>query len=123
MKSAMNDRRLLTDVLHDVDLAAIGPVRSVDVVTQHPKCRPNTLAVGNLNPRLKPSVGLAELILSKQSCRSVVATYAIRPGQGFLDRLDHQQATGAIRVCSAARVGFELVVTPAVAANIKGPLA
>ena len=84
MKSAMNDRRLFTDVFHDVDLAAVGPVGSIDVVTQHPKCRPDTLAVRDLNSRLKPSVCLAELILSEQSCGSVVANYLVRPGERFL---------------------------------------
>src|SRR5207249_6633995 len=93
MKSAMNDRRLFTDVFHDVDLAAVGPMDSIEVVTQHPKCRPNSLPVRDLNSRLKPSVRLAELILGEQSCGSVVANYLVRPGEIFLERLDYEQAT------------------------------
>src|SRR5229473_306875 len=92
MKRAVHDRRFLADIFHDVDLAASGPADGTDVVTQHPECRPETLAVGNFNSRLKPSVGLSELILSEQSGRSVVASYAVGPGKGFLERFDYQQA-------------------------------
>src|SRR5207249_10146112 len=54
---------------------------------------PDTLAVRDLNSRLKPSVRLAELILGEQSCGSVVANYLVRPGEIFLERLDYEQAT------------------------------
>src|SRR5260370_31046834 len=84
MKSAMNDRRFLTNVFHDVDLAAGGPAGGTHVVTQHPKCRPKTLAVRDPNARLEPSIGLTELILSEQSCRSVIASYVVSPGEGLL---------------------------------------
>ena len=123
MKSAMNDRRLLADIFHDVDLAAVRPVSSIDVVTQHPKCRPDTLAVRNLNSRFKPSVSLAELILGEQSCRSVIASYVIRAGESFLNCFDYELATVLIRVYGSTRIGLEFVVAPAVAADIKGPFA
>src|SRR6185503_19124945 len=123
MNSAMNDRRLPPDIFHDVELAAVRPVGSIDVVAQHPKCGPDTLAVGDLNTRFKTSVGLTELILGEQSCRSVVAGNAVGPGQGFLERFDYQHATFEVRVCRPARIGLELVVTPTITADIIGPLA
>src|SRR5947207_9650886 len=73
MKSAMNNRRLLADIFHDVDLATVGPVRGRDVRTQQPKCRPDALAMWNPDSCLKPAIGLAEFILSEQPGRSVVA--------------------------------------------------
>lgn len=119
MQSAVSDRRFLTDIFHDVDLAAVRPASGVDVVTQHPKCRPDPLAVRDLDSRVKPSVGLAELVLSEQSCRTVIAGYVVRPGKGFFERFNYQPAILDIRVCSAARVGFQFVVTPAVAADVE----
>src|SRR5712692_3654264 len=118
MKRAVHDRRFLANIFHDVDLAASGPADGTDVVAQHPKCRPDTLAIGDLNSRLEPSIGLAELILSEQSRRSVVAGYAVRPGERFLERFNDQQAAFKIRVRSAIRIGLEFVVTPTVAADI-----
>src|SRR2546429_1225973 len=112
MKSAMNCRRLFSNVFHDVDLAAVGPVSCIDVVTQHPKRRPNALARGDLNSRFKPPVSLGELVLGEQSCRSIVASYAVRPFEGLPERFDYQHATVAIRICSPTGVGFEFVVAP-----------
>src|SRR5205814_5639347 len=57
MKSSMNNRWLLADVFHDVDLATVGPARGIDVLTQQPKCRPDALAVRNPDSCLKPSIG------------------------------------------------------------------
>src|SRR2546430_2148857 len=122
MKSAMNNRRLLADIFHDVDLATVGPVRGIDIRTQQPKCRPDALAIRNPDSCLKPSIGLAEFILSEQPGRSVVATNFVRAGESFLYRIDDQRTILKVRVCCAARVGFEFVVAPTVAAKIKGPL-
>src|ERR1700682_1420545 len=112
MESGMNNRRLFADVFHDVDLTAIGPAGCINVVAQHPKCRPDALTKGNLDARFKPSVGLRELIPGKQSRRSIVASYVIRTSEGFLERLDYQCATLEIGVGRAARVGLKFVVPP-----------
>src|SRR5260370_23072489 len=123
MKRAVHDRRFLANMFHDGDLDASGQAAGTDVVAQHPECRPDTLAVGDLNSCLKPSVGLSELILSEQSGRSVVASYAVGPGKGFLERFDYQQTAFDMRVDCAVGISLEFVVTPTVSANIKGPLA
>src|SRR2546423_266921 len=90
MKSAMNNGRLLADVFHDVDLATVGPVRGIDVRTQQPKCRPDALAIWNPDSCLKPSISLAEFILSEQPGRSIVATNFVRAGESFLYRIEDQ---------------------------------
>src|SRR5437660_10782285 len=78
MKSAMNNRRLLADIFHDVDLTAVGPMNSIDIVAQHPECRPDALAKRNLDPRFETAIGLAELGLREQSGRGIVATNFVR---------------------------------------------
>src|SRR5258706_9940985 len=123
MKGAVNYRRFFPDVFHDVDFAAIGPACRIYIVAQHPKGRPEALTVRNLNSRLKPSVGLAELILREQSRRSVITIEAIGTGKTFFERFDNQEPTFEIRVRSPARIGLKLVVAPAIPANIEGPLA
>src|SRR2546430_15606656 len=98
MKSAMNNRRLLADIFHDVDLATVGPVRGIDVRTQQPKCRPDALAIWNPDSCLKPSIGLAEFVFCKKSGRSIVAFNSVGPGESFLERLDDEEASFLIRV-------------------------
>ena len=44
------------EVLHDVELATGGPADRADVLTQHPKCRPNAFAIGQLQARHNPAV-------------------------------------------------------------------
>src|SRR6266851_7965583 len=122
MKRAVNYGRFLADVFHNVDLAASGPAGGTDIVAQHPKRRPDTLSIRNLEPRLKPSIGLRELIPGEQPCRSVIAGDVIRPRERFLYCFDHQQATLDVRVDRAVGISLEFVVTPAIAADIKGPL-
>src|SRR4051812_7398796 len=61
-------RRLETDVLHDVDLAARRPSNSGDVVAQHPKGRPDALSVRNLYTCLKSPVPLCEEASRLQAC-------------------------------------------------------
>src|SRR3989442_12321433 len=123
MKSAVNDRRFLSNIFHDVDLAAVRPASSTNIVTQHPERRPDALAVRDFDSRFKPSVGLAEFILGKQSCRSVVASYVIRAGESFLNCFDYELATVLIRVYGSTRIVLKFVVAPAVAADIKGQFA
>src|SRR5947207_4131329 len=122
MKSAMNNRRLLADIFHDVDLATLGPARCIDVRTQQPKCRPDALAIRNPNSCFKPSIGLAEFILSEQPGRSVVATNFVRAGESLLYRIGDQRTILKVRVCCAARTGLECAVAATVAPRLKGPL-
>jgi len=44
MQAAMIGRRLAANVFHDVDLAASGPARLINIRTEHPECRPDALS-------------------------------------------------------------------------------
>src|ERR1700728_330252 len=57
MNRSMDHRWFLADILHDVDLAAGGPLDSLDIGTQHPKCRPDPLSPRNLDARFETPVG------------------------------------------------------------------
>src|ERR1041385_1966957 len=118
----MDHRRLLADIFHDVDLTAVGPMDSIDIVAQHPECRPDALAKRNLNPRFETAIGLAELAPGEQSGRGVVTSSVVSASESFLDRLNDQRSILNVRVCCSARIGLELVIAPAVAAKIKRQL-
>src|SRR5215469_3422496 len=60
VKRTVNRTWLLADVFHDVDFAARGPARGGDVFAKHPESRPHSLPCGNLDARLKATIGLAE---------------------------------------------------------------
>src|SRR6516165_8215060 len=51
--------RFLADILHDIDLAAIGP--SSRLVAHHPKSRPKPLPSADLDARLEAAVALGKL--------------------------------------------------------------
>ena len=85
--AAVDDVRLLADVLHDVDLAACGPAHSGDVLPQQPERRPEALSIGNLDARLETAVGLVELVLGENSAGGVLGAQV-----RLLDGLDDQVA-------------------------------
>src|SRR6185436_147009 len=122
MKSTVNDRRLFADIFHDVDLAAVGPMDCIDVLTQQPECRPEALAVRNSDSRFKPPIGLGELILREQPGGSVIASYLVGSGKRFLSGSDNERTGLDAGVHVAAGIGFEFVITPTVPAEVKGPL-
>src|SRR3954471_20754796 len=61
MNSAVHEGRFLADILHDVDLATLGPADFGDVVSEHPERGPNSLAAGNLDVGLEASIFLRKL--------------------------------------------------------------
>src|SRR5579864_6741536 len=48
--------RLLADVLHDVDLTALGPADFADVISEHPECRPDPLPLRDLDAGFEASI-------------------------------------------------------------------
>src|SRR5437764_15469124 len=71
VNGAVNQTRFFADIFHDVDLAAGGPAGFVDVVAQHPKCRPDALSARNLDAGLEAAVGLRKFAKCLQARRSV----------------------------------------------------
>src|SRR5215471_18396512 len=74
--------RFLADILHDIDLAAVGP--SSRFVAHHPKSRPKPLPRWDLDARLEAAVALGKLAFGVDACRSVTTGDVIGPDITFL---------------------------------------
>src|SRR6267143_992593 len=56
--------RLLADVFHDVDFAALRPADGADVIAKHPESGPHSLPRASLDAGFEAAIGLAEKALS-----------------------------------------------------------
>src|ERR1019366_7197110 len=119
---AVNDAGFLTDVLHDVDLAACRPADLIDVVTEHPEGRPHPLTVGNFDAGFKAAVGLGKFAEGFETRRGVVSFDSVWASVLFRQRPDHQIAIMHRCVLSAIGVVLKLLVAPALAAGFNNPL-
>src|SRR4029078_13081618 len=118
MNGSVNDRRLPTDVFHNVDLAAAGPGGGVYVISQHPKRRPKALTIGNPEARFEPSVLCCEFTFGSQTRRSVIACHVVDAGIPFLNGFDDQGPLRLIGVVNAVRVVLQFLIPPSVPANL-----
>jgi len=112
MKSAMNDRRLLADVFHDVDLAAGGPTGGSYVIAQASKMRardpcPNGILI-RASKRPKAWVNL--FLVSNLA--EVNSEFGRRPSESFLKRFNNQESAFLIRVCSPTGIGLKVRCYP-----------
>ncbi len=121
MQGSVNGARLLPDIFHDVDFAALRPAIVSDIVAEHPEGRPHSLPRGNLDSRFEAAIGLAEKPLGFQTRGGVIPRYAIGAGVGFFLCGDHEIAALDLRVLCAIGVILEFVVAPAVTADVVGP--
>ena len=124
-------RRFLADVLHDVDLAVVGPPNGPVVVAHHPERRPDSLSLRDLDSRFDLSVLRIELVF-RGELRGGVGAWAVPAGvaQSVVLRGDGQVAVaGQCRVLPGIGVVLQFVVTPAwgavvsEAADVVPPLA
>src|SRR5260370_7816331 len=90
MQGSVNGARLLPDIFHDVDFAALRPAIVSDIVAEHPEGRPHSLPRGNLDSRFDAAIGLAEKPLGFQTRRGVIPRYALRAGLGFFLPVHHE---------------------------------
>src|ERR1700691_2777460 len=118
----MYNSRLFADVLHDVDLTAFGPASRGNIVTQHPKRRPHSLARRNLDAGFEPSVGLREPTLSLEPGRCIFPRNVIVAFVTLLARDDNEIPVLDVRVFSSIRIGLEFLIAPAPAAQFVSPL-
>src|SRR5438105_9179697 len=122
MHAAVNDRGLLADILHHIDLAACGPSGFVDIITHHPEGWPHSLALGYLDSSLEEPILLLKQAGRLHPSGSVIASDAIRAGiflfVGDYDKL----AILHVHILSSIRVGFQLVIAPPGAASLHDPL-
>src|ERR1051326_6720749 len=122
VNSAMNGGRLFADIFHDVDLAAGGPARLVDVIAEHPECGPDSLTARDLDAGLETAVVLRELALGFEAGGGVVARHAVWAGVFFLNGFDDQVAIMQRGVLGADGVVLEFVIAPAAASGFQNPL-
>ncbi len=116
---------LEADVLHDVDLARVGPADAADVVAEHPERGPHALAARELHARLEVAVGLGEPARRVQPRRGVLAAAvpAVVVRGVFLAGGDDEVARAVgRRVARAVRVHLALVVVDVVT-RLRHPLA
>src|SRR5260370_26581920 len=99
--------RLLPDVLHDVDLAAVGPMDRAIIVTQHPEGGPQPLPTRNLNPRLDAPVSPGPQTLRLEPRGRVLAV-----SKRLLPGFDDQVSVCDARVLRVGRVELEFVASP-----------
>ena len=121
MNGAVDNCRFLPDVFHDVDFAASRPSRLVNIIAQHPECRPHSLSVGNLDARFKAAILLFKLARSLHPRGSVIARDTIRSGISFLQCGDNQRTILNLRVLRAVRIVLKFVVAPTIAAGLQRP--
>ncbi len=112
----------MPDIFHDVDLAAFWPTVFRYVVAEHPERRPDALTFRNLDARFESAIRLGEKILCLESRGSVVASDTIRASEFFLLSGDNQIAVLDFNVLRARSVSLELLIAPALAAQVVRPL-
>jgi len=132
VKGAVVDRlvRRVADILHDVHLAAGGPSDRADVVPQHPKGRPNAVAVGHLDAGFHVAV-LETLEAGSQKPGGGIAPHCAVIGVAGLG-IDGDEGQGLpvggvgvrddLGVVRAGRVVLEFVIAPAAVARVVGPV-
>src|SRR4051794_38053755 len=115
MDGTMHGGRLFSDVLHDVDFTRGRPAGRGEAIAEHPECRPDSLAVGDVDPGLDAAVSEAFQSLAFDPAGRVAA-----PGlYGF----DDQVAIAVlIHVVRAVGIVFEFRVAPSVGAEIISPI-
>src|SRR5882672_4660152 len=64
MQRSVDGARLLADVFHDVDFAALRPADGADVIAKHPESGPHSLPRRSLDAGFEAAIGLAEKALS-----------------------------------------------------------
>src|SRR5580693_7603654 len=118
----MNGAGFLADILHDVDLAALGPTHGGYVFAEHPERWPNPLSFRNLDSRLEAAIRLREEALRFDARGRVIARHSVGSGVVLLFRCDYQIPFLDVRVLWTVGVVLQLTIAPAVAADGVGPL-
>src|ERR1051325_1592283 len=113
---AVPGRGLLSDVLHDVDLAAPGPADPPDVEAQHPERGPQPLSSRNLNARLDAAEPQSPQTLGLEARRRVRAV-----AERLLPRLDYQIAVLEVCILDPIGIVLELGISPATASRVPCP--
>ena len=124
MDRAVDDGRVLAEVLHDVDLAARGPPDLVDVLAEHPEGGPHSPTPRQADPGLHQTVGEGDPVLGDQSRGGVLATAEPTLSLPRVRTPDHDGEVPASverGVLGAVGVELQLLVPPAMPADLVPP--
>ena len=99
------------DGFDDVNFAAGGPSDSVEVFTEHPECRPDSLACRECDARFYRAVLERKFAFGEHACGGVLLTFVV-----FFLGADVQDAVLDIGVFLAVCVVFPFVIAPAACA-------
>ncbi len=110
--------RRIADILHDVDLAAVGPSGTWIVRAEHPKCRPDPLPLWDLDTCLDATVRPLGFALRLDTSGCVV----VAPLRLLSGRYDEIAVAVHGRVVGRIRVVLEFAIAPTIATRIERPL-
>ncbi len=114
---------LTSDVLHDVDLADVGPAVChvvgvlVEARAEHPERRPRADSLRHLDARFDPAVLELAQPLGLEPSRRVERVLVL-----LLAEFDHEHAVVGARVLAPIGVELRLPVPPPPAADVVGPV-
>ena len=106
--------RILSPSLHDVNFTGGGPATVGGCRRQHPEGRPESLAERERRPHLKPATRLGEVASGSQPGRGVGLA-----AEGFAAGADRQQSISDPSVLGSRGVVLQLVVAPAIQAELR----
>src|SRR5262249_1323894 len=118
VQGAANGAGFPADVFHDVNLTASGPTDGGDIVAEKPESRPNAAAGGDLDASFEAAVFLSEESPRGEAPGSEMTANAVAASELFLESFNDQIAAFEMDVLGPRSVGFQLVVSPAVAASL-----
>src|SRR5918994_7276130 len=109
-------RRLLPQILHDVDLTTLGPADPIDVGTQRPECRPYSLPDRHLQASFDQAVPEGVPALGADSGRGVVPRDGVHSPKPLRTGDDPETAASVLMgVGLPGRVGLQLTLPPGTA--------
>ena len=118
----MSHGRFLANVFHDVNLAATWPTCYVDIVPEHPECRPHSLPERQFDASLETAVGLAEFSKRLQPSGGVVSGFRIRFRILLVQGSDDEIAISQKDVGRAVGIILEFLVAPTLTPGFENPL-
>src|ERR1700722_4289296 len=92
MEGAVDVVRLLSDKLHDVDLAAAWPADARDVRAHGPDGRPNALALGEFRPHFDPAILPARPLPRYEAGGGVFNRFVVGRREMLFAAFNHQHA-------------------------------
>lgn len=123
MNCSMDHGRFFSDIFHDIDFPASGPMHFVDVVTHHPEGRPDALTARKFYSRLELSVRGSKTFSRCQSGRSKCPINVVGSGILLLDGFDNERTVCLKSIVVAVGVILKFAITPTPSPDFSSPFA